>query len=51
MGKLSRTGANNKMSKLFCTDVSSETGKARLQKSVERLIKENQKVFDNLAKS
>ena len=39
------------MSKLFCTDVKSEAGRAALQKSVERIIKQNKKVFDNLAKS
>jgi hypothetical protein len=39
------------MSKLFCTDVKSEAGRAALQKSVERIIQKNKKVFDNLAKS
>ena len=39
------------MAKLFCTDVSNEAGKAALQKSVEKIIKQNKKVFDNLAKS
>ena len=40
-----------KMSRLFCTNTKTEKGRAALQKSVERLIKENQKVFDNLAQS
>jgi hypothetical protein len=39
------------MSKLFCTDVESEAGRNALQKAVERVIKQNKKVFDNLAKS
>jgi len=39
------------MPKLFCTDVKSEAGRNALQKSVERIIKQNKKVFDNLAKS
>jgi cysteinyl-tRNA synthetase len=40
-----------KMSKLFCSNTETVKGRLNLQKSVERLIKENQKVFDNLAKS
>ncbi len=39
------------MPRLFCINVKSEAGKAALKKSVEQLIKKNQKVFDNLAKS
>ena len=51
MSKTSRTGDKKKMSRLLCTDVKSESGKTALQKSVERIIRQNQKVFDNLAKS
>jgi len=40
-----------KMSKFACTDVSTQTEKRELQKSVERIIRKNQKVFDNLAKN
>jgi len=39
------------MANLFCTDVKTESGKAQLKESVERIIKQNQKVFDKLAKS
>gem|GEM_PF-1778349 len=39
------------MSKPFCLNVKSEAGKLQLQKTVEQIIKKNQKVFDNLAKS
>jgi len=35
----------------FCTDVKTESGKMRLKESVERIIKQNKKVFDKLAKS
>jgi hypothetical protein len=42
---------DKKMSRFSCTDVATEKGKAALQKSVERIIKQNKKVFDNLAKS
>lgn len=35
----------------FCTDVKTESGKILLKESVERIIKKNKKVFDNLAKS
>jgi len=39
------------MPRLFCVNVKKENGHAILQKSVERIIKKNQKVFDELAKS
>jgi len=39
------------MSRFFCTDVKTDASKAELKKSVERIIKKNKKVFDNLAKS
>ena len=39
------------MSRRFCINVKSEAGKVALKKSVEQIIKKNQKVFDNLAKS
>jgi hypothetical protein len=39
------------MSKFTCTDVSTDAGKNDLQKSVANIIKQNKKVFDNLAKS
>lgn len=39
------------MPRPFCTDVKTESGKATLKKLVEQIIKKNQKVFDNLAKS
>jgi Asp-tRNA(Asn)/Glu-tRNA(Gln) amidotransferase B subunit len=39
------------MSRHFCIDVKSEAGILTLKKAVEQIIKKNQKVFDNLAKS
>ena len=39
------------MSRFFCTDVKTDASKAKLQKTVERIIRKNKKVFDNLAKS
>jgi len=39
------------MSRSFCRNVKSEAGKLALKKSVEQIIKKNQKVFDKLAKS
>jgi hypothetical protein len=50
MDKTSRVGEKLRMSRYICADVST-SGKVALQKSVERIIKQNQKVFDNLAKS
>jgi hypothetical protein len=47
MGKTGR----KKMASLFCTDVKTEGGKMKLKESVERIIKQNKKVFDKLAKS
>ena len=47
MGKRGR----KEMRSLFCTDVKTESGKAQLKESVERIIKQNKKVFDKLAKS
>ena len=38
------------MQKILCNNVS-ESSKNALQKSVEQIIKQNKKVFDNLAKS
>jgi len=40
-----------KVERIFCIDVENQKNIAILQKSVERLIKKNQKVFDKLAKS
>jgi hypothetical protein len=51
MNKTRSRGVDTKMSKLLCTDVASEAGKAALKKSVEQIIRQNKKVFDNLAKS
>ena len=51
MDKTRTRGVEKRMSKLLCTDVASEAGKAALKKSVEQVIKQNKKVFDNLAKS
>jgi len=39
------------MSRSFCINVKTEAGKVALKKSVEQIIKKNQKVFDKLAKS
>jgi hypothetical protein len=39
------------MASHFCTDVKTENGKMQLKESVKRIIKQNKKVFDNLAKS
>jgi uncharacterized protein YwgA len=39
------------MPRPFCTDVETKSGKATLKKIVEQIIKKNQRVFDNLAKS
>jgi len=39
------------MERVFWTDIKNEKTRAVLQKSVERIIKKNQKVFDKLAKS
>lgn len=50
MGKTSQIGEKTKMSKHVCLNVSA-TGRAALEQSVERLISQNKKVFDNLAKS
>ena len=51
MVKTSTKGGREKMSRFVCTDVSTQAGKKALQKSVERVIRQNKKVFDNLAKS
>lgn len=40
-----------KMSRPFCINVKTESGKMNLKKTVEQIIKQNQKVFDKLAKS
>lgn len=47
---MDKTG-RKKMASHFCTDVKTTRGKAQLRESVERIIKQNKKVFDNLAKS
>jgi len=39
------------MASHFCTDVKTTSGKVQLKESVERIIKQNKKVFDTLAKS
>lgn len=51
MTKITSKHGEKKMAKFVCSDVSTQTGKTALQKSVEQLIKQNKKVFDNLAKS
>lgn len=51
MRQTSKTGGREKMSKFLCTDVSTQAGKTALRKSVEQIIRQNKKVFDNLAKS
>jgi hypothetical protein len=51
MNKTSSKVGKEKMAKFVCSDVSTQAGKTALQQSVERLIKQNKKVFDNLAKS
>ena len=51
MGKARNHEVDRKMSRFLCNDVSTEAGKTALQKSVERIILKNKKVFDNLAKS
>ncbi len=51
MGKTSKREVELKMSKFLCTNVSTDAGKNDLQKSVAKVIKQNKKVFDNLAKS
>jgi hypothetical protein len=51
MVKISRAGGKKEMSKFVCTDVSTQAGKNALQKSVAHIIRQNKKVFDNLAKS
>ncbi len=50
MSKTSQIGERKKMSRYVCADVSTN-GKIALQQSVERIIRQNKKVFDNLAKS
>ena len=50
MAKTSNKRTDTTMSKFVCNNVS-ESSKSALQKSVERIIRQNQKVFDNLAKS
>ncbi len=39
------------MERVFCGKVKSDKTRAVLQKSVERVIERNKKVFDKLAKS
>jgi len=39
------------MPRPFCTEVETKSGKATLKRLVEQIIKKNQRVFDNLAKS
>jgi hypothetical protein len=51
MTKTTIRKGEKKMAKFVCSDVSTQSGKTALQKSVERLIQQNKKVFDNLAKS
>ena len=51
MSKTSGQGVDKKMSRFLCNDVSTQAGKTELQKSVELIISQNKKVFDNLAKS
>ena len=51
MSKTSGQRVDRKMSRFLCNDISTEAGKTELQKSVERIIRQNKKVFDNLAKS
>jgi hypothetical protein len=41
----------DKVERTFCMDTENQKNIAILQKSVKRLIKKNQQVFDKLAKS
>jgi len=41
----------DEMERVFCANVKNPKTRAVLQKSVERTIKKNKKVFDKLAKS
>lgn len=50
MAKVSNKRTDQTMSKFVCNSVNASS-KSALQKSVEKIIKQNQKVFDNLAKS
>lgn len=38
------------MAKVSCADITNPKTRARLEKAVKRLIADNKKVFDNLAK-
>jgi len=51
MGKTRKKEVEIEMPRYVCTDVRTDAGVTELQKSVERIIKRNKKVFDNLAKS
>jgi len=48
---MNKSGKEKRMASHFCTDVKTESGKMQLKESVERIIKQNKKVFDKLAKS
>lgn len=50
MGKTTKVREDKKMAGIICREVS-DAGKIALQKSVEKIIRQNKKVFDNLAKS
>lgn len=39
------------MERVICAKITDKKARARLQKSVERVIQKNQAVFDKLAKS
>lgn len=51
MRKTRNAEEERKMSKILCKDLSTKDGKTALYHSVELIIKQNKKVFDNLAKS
>ena len=51
IGAMNKSGKEKRMASHFCTDVKTESGKMQLKESVERIIKQNKKVFDKLAKS
>ena len=50
MGKARKEGVEARMPRYVCNGVT-DVGVTELQKSVERIIRRNKKVFDNLAKS
>jgi hypothetical protein len=51
MPKSGNISEERAMPKFVCKDVSTKTSKTALYLSVEHIINQNKKVFDNLAKS